>query len=145
MALRRRKTSSRTMVRLALIGAGGMANAVHYPALAEMNDVVLAGICDLDPARLTETAARFGIAETFTDYRLMLETVKPDGVYVLMPPQHVFEVAMERARAGPPPLHRETARAERIPEPPYGQARRAARRHRHVRVPAPLRNPSSPR
>jgi predicted dehydrogenase len=82
-------------VRVALIGAGGMANAVHYPSLSEMNDVDMAGVCDLVPQKAAETAKRFGIRNTYTDYRVMLDEVKPDAVYALMPPHHVFDVAME--------------------------------------------------
>ncbi|MBT4815665.1 MAG: gfo/Idh/MocA family oxidoreductase, partial [Lentisphaerae bacterium] len=33
-------------VRVALIGAGGMANRVHYPSLATFDDVELVGLCD---------------------------------------------------------------------------------------------------
>ena len=39
-------------IRLALIGAGGMANSVHYPSLAEFPDVEMTGICDLMEKKL---------------------------------------------------------------------------------------------
>ena len=42
------------LVRVAMIGAGGMANNVHYPSLASFPDVQFAGICDLDESRLAE-------------------------------------------------------------------------------------------
>ena len=42
------------LVRVAMIGAGGMANNVHYPSLASFPDVRFAGICDLDESRLAE-------------------------------------------------------------------------------------------
>lgn len=82
-------------VRLALIGAGGMANAVHYPSLAEMDDVEMAGICDLNPERSKETAERFGIAKVYGDYRTMLDETAPDAVYVLMPPHQLFDIAVD--------------------------------------------------
>lgn len=80
-------------VRIAMIGAGGMANAVHYPSLAEMDDVEFAGICDLDPERLAATADQYGIDARFSDYRKMIEQTAPDAVYAIMPPHHVFDVA----------------------------------------------------
>ena len=43
-------------VRIAMVGAGGMANNVHYPSLASFEDVEFVGICDLDAERLTKTA-----------------------------------------------------------------------------------------
>lgn len=81
-------------VKLALIGAGGMANSVHYPSLAEMDDVHMAALCDVVPEKLAQTAARFGITKTYTDYREMVEKENPDAVYILMPPHHLFDIAV---------------------------------------------------
>ncbi len=56
-------------VRIAMIGAGGMANGVHYPSLASFADVEMVAICDLDPVRLNATADAYGIEKRYTDYR----------------------------------------------------------------------------
>ena len=85
----------RGKVRVGLIGAGGMANMVHYPSLEEMNDVEMAGLCDLDRGKARKTAKRFGIPAVYTDYRRMLDEVKPHAVYVLMPPHHLFDIAVD--------------------------------------------------
>jgi len=34
-------------VKVALIGAGNMANNMHYPSLVEFEDVEIVGLCDL--------------------------------------------------------------------------------------------------
>ena len=81
-------------VRLALIGAGGMANRVHYPSLAEMDDVEMVGLCDLVEDKLNETADKFEIEKRYSDYRQMIEETGPDGVYVLMPPHHLFDIVI---------------------------------------------------
>ena len=81
-------------VNIALIGAGGMANGVHYPSLSECEDVNLVGLCDLVPSKLQATAERFEIDQTFSDYREMLEKTSPDAVYVLMPPQHLYPLVI---------------------------------------------------
>ena len=81
-------------VNIALIGAGGMANSVHYPSLAECADVNLVGLCDLVESKLDATAERFQIEQTFVDYRKMLEKTGPDAVYILMPPQHLFPIVI---------------------------------------------------
>lgn len=94
-----RRQSSRK-VRLALIGAGAMANGVHYPSLSEMNDVHMAALCDRIEDKANETAARFHVPKVYSDYRRMLDEVKPDAVYVLMPPHHVFDVAMDVLNRG---------------------------------------------
>jgi len=42
------------IVRVGFIGAGAMANSVHYPSLASFRDVEIAAICDLHETRLKE-------------------------------------------------------------------------------------------
>ena len=91
----KRSALPKRQVRVALIGAGAMANGVHYPSLAEMRDVKMTALCDLDAKKLADTARRFGISCTYQDYRRMLDAEKPDAVYCLMPPHHVFDVAMD--------------------------------------------------
>ncbi len=81
-------------VNIALIGAGGMANSVHYPSLVECSDVNLVGLCDLEEGKLQTTAERFEIENTFSDYKQMLEKTNPDAVYILMPPQHLFPLVI---------------------------------------------------
>ena len=56
-------------VRVAMIGAGNMANLVHYPSLASFADVEFAGICDLRLDRLHATADKYGIEKRYTDYQ----------------------------------------------------------------------------
>lgn len=81
-------------VRLALIGAGAMANRVHYPSLAEMEDVEMVALCDVVEDKLHSTADRFQIEGRYTDYRKMIEEAAPDAVYVLMPPHHLFDIVV---------------------------------------------------
>ena len=81
-------------VRLALIGAGGMANAVHYPSLAELPDVEMAGLCDLVEEKLKATADRFDIQARYLDYKEMIEELKPDAAYILMPPHQLYDLAV---------------------------------------------------
>lgn len=87
-------------VHIAFIGAGSLANSVHYPSLVHLDDVEIAGVCDLDTTRLRSTAERFGIPRAFRDYREMLDAVKPDAVYAIMPPHLLFDVAMDVLERG---------------------------------------------
>jgi virulence factor len=96
----RRAPARKRRIKLALIGAGNMANRNHYPSLAERADVEMAALCDLVPEKLTETADRFDIPLRYADYRRMLDEVKPDAVYCLMPPQQVFGVAADVLQRG---------------------------------------------
>ncbi len=82
-------------VKIGFIGAGGMANAVHYPSLAEFKDVEIVGISDIDETRLKNTAEKFRISRTFKDYREMLQKTSPDAVYIIVQPQHLYDIARE--------------------------------------------------
>src|SRR5436305_1767226 len=91
---------SDTRVRVAMIGAGAMANRVHYPSLASFADVEVAAVCDLDPQRLSATADRYGIERRYSDYRQMLEEVAPDAVYAIGQPHLMYDVWMGCLRQG---------------------------------------------
>lgn len=99
-------------LRVAVIGAGAMANAVHYPSLAQLDCVELVGIADLDEERLRRTGDTYSIACRNTDYRRMLEAAAPDAVFAILRPHHLFDVALHCLQAGlhlftekPPGVH----------------------------------------
>jgi virulence factor len=79
-------------LRVAVIGAGAMANRVHYPSLASLEDIDIAGACDLDEGRLAATARQWSIGETFTDYRQMVDRVQPDAVYAIGQPHIMYDI-----------------------------------------------------
>ena len=84
--------SVKDKVRVAMIGAGRMANSVHYPSLASFDDVEIAAICDLAPGPLNATADKYGVQRRYTDYRRMVEEVAPDGVYVIGQPHLMYDI-----------------------------------------------------
>jgi len=61
-----------------------MANSVHYPSLAEFPDIEMAD-CVTCRRKTKDNAEKFHIKQTFTDYKKMLDAVKVDAVYILMP------------------------------------------------------------
>lgn len=75
-----------------MIGAGGMANRVHYPSLASFDDVEIAAICDIDTERLKATADQYHVEKRYTDYRRMIEETSPDGVYAVGQPHILYDV-----------------------------------------------------
>ena len=88
------ESRTREPVRIAMIGAGSMANSVHYPSLASFADVEIVAICDLDPARLATTADTYGVEKRYFDYRAMIEECAPDGVYAIGPPHIMYDIWM---------------------------------------------------
>lgn len=79
-------------VRVAMVGAGSMANLVHYPSLASFEDVEMVAVCDLDPQRLHSTADRYGIAKRYSSYVKMIEETAPDAVYVIGQPHLMYDI-----------------------------------------------------
>jgi predicted dehydrogenase len=77
--------------RVAFIGAGSLANAMHYPSVTSLPDVEVAAIAELNPERAQKTAQKYGVPRTYADYKHMLDEVDPQAVYVIMPPQFLFE------------------------------------------------------
>ncbi len=72
-------------IRTAVIGTSWWADGAHLPGLRARPDVELVALCSRNSERLAAIAARFGIPQTFTDYRRMLAEVGPELVVVLTP------------------------------------------------------------
>lgn len=50
--------------RLAFIGAGNRANLVHYPSFADLDNVEIVGVCDIDAQRLKNTVTNIMFRRT---------------------------------------------------------------------------------
>ncbi|ODT82639.1 MAG: hypothetical protein ABS76_06120 [Pelagibacterium sp. SCN 64-44] len=86
-------------VRICIIGAGAMANNVHYPSLASFDDVEIVGVLETRAERLEATCEKFGIPQSArfllgldTDYQDVLKDLKPDGVYVIGQPEIMYPI-----------------------------------------------------
>ena len=71
------------MHQAAIIGCGSIATA-HAYGIAKVDGVELAGLADIRLDAATALGARFGLepAACFEDYRAMLDSVRPDVVFV---------------------------------------------------------------
>ena len=85
---------------VAVIGAGGIAESVHLPSLAEMDDIRIVAICDIVEAKAAAMAERYHIPRVCTLYKPMLETEAFDAVFVLVEPSNLFDVAWHCLAAG---------------------------------------------
>lgn len=90
-------------LRVGVIGAGRIAEGAHLPCLSRFRDVELV-LCDVDATRLARVSSIFGITDTTTDYRRMLERERLDAAFVLTPPAALFAVARDCLAAGVPTL-----------------------------------------
>lgn len=71
-----------SQLRVGVIGCGFFAEN-HLAAWASMPDVVLAAVCDIDPAKANGAAAKFGAGKAYTDAAAMLAGEKLDFVDIV--------------------------------------------------------------
>lgn len=82
------------MVSISYIGAGSFTNSCMFPQLYP-HDVALAAVCDLDEAKAVDVQKKYGFAKTYTDFRRMLDEVKPEAVFCVGGPKVHYTVGMQ--------------------------------------------------
>jgi predicted dehydrogenase len=80
-------------VRAAVVGCGDI-STVHLAALHDLEQVDLVGVCDVDQERASSAAAAHGVP-AYTDFRAMLDALRPDVVHVCTPHDQHAPVAVE--------------------------------------------------
>lgn len=109
------------MIRLGVIGTGGISH-MHMRDIRERNapfDIVAAS--DTDGTRLAEFAGKYGVCEPYSDYRELLKNAGVDAVLICLP-HHLHEEACVAAFAAgkhvliEKPIARDCAEAEKIIE-----------------------------
>ncbi|MCZ6633689.1 MAG: Gfo/Idh/MocA family oxidoreductase [bacterium] len=88
-----KKKTKRKKIRVAMIGAGGRARGAHYPSLRDIQDAKMVAVSDLNEERMDAVAKEYDIPGRYANYVEMIEKEKPDAVYVIMPPYHMFDIA----------------------------------------------------
>lgn len=90
------------MIKIGIIGCGGIANGKHMPSLAQLGDVEMTAFCDIIETRAKEAAEKYGTADAavYTDYRKLLEDETLDVVHVLTPNRSHAEISIAALEAG---------------------------------------------
>ena len=78
-------------VKAALIGCGGR-NGVHFQKLSVMEDVDLIGFCDTDVTRAQAMADKYGSGKVYDNYKSMLDDIRPDVIFIAVPPHQHGEI-----------------------------------------------------
>jgi len=75
------------MVRIGIIGCGGIANGKHMPSLKKLDNVEMVAFCDIIEERAKEAAEKYGVegAKVYVDYNEMLKNEALDVVHVCTP------------------------------------------------------------
>jgi predicted dehydrogenase len=87
-----------TPVRVAVIGAGSVAQVAHLPVLRRLPGVEVAAICDNDAGKAQALAARFEVREHYDDIEEVLRHARPD-VVTICTPNHLHEIHVIAALA----------------------------------------------
>jgi predicted dehydrogenase len=89
-------------VRIAIIGSGGIARAVHIPGYRAIQEqgVEIVAVADVMPGRAEAVAKEFNIPHAYTSYAEMLAQEKPDAVSVCTPNVAHKEASIAALRAG---------------------------------------------
>ena len=77
-------------VRIAVVGAGAIAQLTHLPALAKVRGTSLACLVDNDRAKARSLADRYGMRDVFTDIEDAIEDAEFDAA-VVATPNHLHE------------------------------------------------------
>ena len=85
-------------VRVAVIGAGAIAQVAHLPVLRRLPGVEVCAICDSDLSKAQALAGRFDVKETFDDIEEVLKYARPTAVAICTP-NHLHEIHVVSALA----------------------------------------------
>ena len=87
---------------IGVIGCGRIARGAHFPAFANMQDIVrVKYACDLIPEKAQKAKEDWPFIEnTVTDYNVILNDPEVDAVYVLTPNYAHYTVTMDALKAG---------------------------------------------
>jgi len=85
---------------VAMVGCGGLPTGVLLPALSLVEELRLVATCDLREEAAQRAAERFHAPRYYTDYRLMLDREKLDGILIAAPPSVHVAVGIEALKRG---------------------------------------------
>ena len=90
------------IIRVGIIGCGGIANGKHMPALKQVPDCEMVAFCDIVPERAEKAAKDFGApgARVYTDYKELLSDASIDVVHVCTPNRSHSFITVDALEAG---------------------------------------------
>lgn len=90
------------LLKIAIVGCGGIANGKHLPSLSRLKEVELVAFCDIVIERARTAADKYGApgAQVFEDYRELLKDESIQVVHVCTPNDSHAEIAIAAMEAG---------------------------------------------
>ncbi len=90
------------LIKVGIIGCGGIANGKHMPALAKVADCEMVAFCDIVPERAEKAAKEYGTpdAKVYVDYRELLKDPEIEVVHVCTPNRSHSFITVDALEAG---------------------------------------------
>jgi predicted dehydrogenase len=105
--------------RIAVVGAGNVAQIAHLPAYRNHSDVEVTALVDEDPVKLRQVARQFGVKHVYEEMTDMLKREDIDGVDICTPNYLHAPMAIAALRSGrhvlcEKPLARNASEAQKM-------------------------------
>ena len=91
------------IVKVGIVGCGGIANGKHLPSLKKLKEVQMVAFCDIKPDRAEKAKKEYGTedARVYTDYKEMMEKEKEiEVIHVCTPNSSHSEISCCALYAG---------------------------------------------
>ena len=90
------------IVKVGIIGCGGIANGKHMPSLSKVPNVQMVAFCDIIEEKAQKAAKQFGVegAKVYTDYKELLADPEIEVVHVCTPNRAHADISVDALHAG---------------------------------------------
>lgn len=90
------------IVKIGIIGCGGIANGKHMPSLKKIKNVQMVAFCDIIEERAVKAAEEYGVegAKVYTDYKELLKDSDIEVVHVCTPNRSHAFISIDAMEAG---------------------------------------------
>ena len=90
------------IVKVGIIGCGGIANGKHMPSLSKVPNVQMVAFCDIIEEKAQKAAKQFGVegAKVYTDYKELLADPEIKVVHVCTPNRAHADISVDALHAG---------------------------------------------
>lgn len=82
-------------MKVGVVGCGRIAALVHLPCLQKIKGCEIVAVADIHQHHLKEIMEKFGVNESYTNHKDMLEKADIDAVVICTPPEHHFQIALD--------------------------------------------------
>ena len=90
------------IVKIGIIGCGGIANGKHMPSVKKVENARMVAFCDIVEERAIKAAKEYGTedAKVYTDYKELLKNEDVEVVHVLTPNREHADITIDALHAG---------------------------------------------